>query len=132
MRKGKTLGPDSKAQAAGEFLMGKTKKFTSERLFSILDFIYAIEAENSTCHTNHSRSCDYMACVNSLCEEGLLKRTTMKKGGADGSSMGVTSEDLTSVGYKCNFDRNYIEEVAKKIDFKLDDYLFEKLASKEA
>jgi hypothetical protein len=49
----------------------------------------------------------------------------MKKGGADGSSGAVTTDELTSVGYKCNFDRNFIDEVAKKIDFKLEDYLYQ-------
>ena len=47
VKKQRTLGTDSKSQAQGELLIGKTKKFTSERLLSILDFIFAIEAENS-------------------------------------------------------------------------------------
>jgi len=104
--------------------LGKTKKFSGERFLSILDFLFAIEAENSTCHVNHSRSCDFLACINSLCEEGLIKRTNMKKG-ADGGSGATTSEDLSQVAYKCNFDKNMIEEVAKKIDFRLDEYLFQ-------
>ena len=104
--------------------MGKTRKFNVERYLAILDFIFAIEAENSTCHTNFSRSCDYLACINSLCEEGLLKRTSMKKG-TDGASGSVTSEELTSVGYKCNFDKNFIEEVANKVYFRLEDYLYQ-------
>lgn len=60
-----------------------------------------------------------MAAVNSLAEEGLLRRTASKKG--DG---GAGSEDLTQIFLKCNFDQNFIQEVAQKIDFKIDEYIY--------
>jgi hypothetical protein len=50
-----------------------------------------------------------------LVEEGVLKKYIVKKGEG--------SDDLVNLAYKCNFDSNFIEEVAKKIDFRLNDFL---------
>jgi hypothetical protein len=61
-----------------------------------------------------------------LVEEGLLKRTSMKKG------EGLQSEELVQVCYKCNFDYNFIEDVSEKIDFKLNEYLFNGNEASEA
>jgi hypothetical protein len=54
--------------------------------------------------------------VNSLVDEGVLKKYISKKG--DGT------DELTNISYKCNFDSGYIDEVAKNIDFKLNEYLY--------
>ena len=45
----------------------------------------------------------------------------------DSSATGAAGagEDLTSVSYKCNFDRNFIDDVAKKIGFLIAEYLME-------
>ena len=111
-------------------MMGKTKKFTAERFLAICDFIMSLNADGCREHRNWSRSIDYLACVsyqkylsrvqiNSLVEEGLLKKTTMRKG------EGVQSEELVQTCYKCNFDQNFFEDVAAKIDFKVNEYLFD-------
>ena len=43
----------------------------------------------------------------------------------DSSATGAAGagEDLTSVAYKCNFDQNFVEDVAEKIGFLLKEYL---------
>ncbi len=50
----------------------------------------------------------------------------MKKG------EGLQSEELVQVCYKCNFDYNFIEDVSEKIDFKLNEYLFNGNEASEA
>jgi hypothetical protein len=115
----RTTKADPKSQVAGQNLMGKTKKFPIERFFGIADFLLSILASDSTEQKNISRSLDFQAAVNSLVEEGFLRRTANKK--SDG--VAVSSEDLTQIFLKCNYDRNFIEEVAKKIDFKIEEYL---------
>lgn len=84
-----------------------------------MDFIISLEAEGSTEHRNLSHSIDYLACLNSLVEEGLLKKTSQKK--VDGVA---SSEELVQVCYKCNFDITFVEDVAEKIDFKIHEYLY--------
>jgi len=37
----------------------------------------------------------------------------------------TASDDLVNIGFKCNFDRKFAEEVAKKIDFILEEYLYD-------
>ena len=45
----------------------------------------------------------------------------------DSSSRGAAGagEDLTTVSYKCNYDRNFATEVAHKIGFMLKEYMDE-------
>ena len=62
-------------------------------------------------------SLDLLATVNSLAEEGLLKKSIMKR-------QDSTLDDLTTVSFKCNFDQNFITEVAEKIQFPITDYLW--------
>lgn len=57
-----------------------------------------------------------------MAEEGLLKKSTMKKGAAGGGGDG--GDELVNVGFKCNFDYNFIFEVCDKIDFQLREYLY--------
>lgn len=116
----RAIKTDPKSQTAGQNLMGKTKKFPIERFFGIVDFLLSILASDSTEQKNMSRSLDYMAAVNSLVEEGFLKRTANKK--SDG--VAASSEDLTQIFFKCNYDFNFIQEVSNKIDFKIDEYLY--------
>jgi len=59
---------------------------------------------------------DYLATLNSLAEEGLLKKTIAKKSDS-------TLDDLSAVAFKCNYDQNFIDEVALKVNFPIQDYL---------
>ena len=59
---------------------------------------------------------DYLATINSLAEEGLLKKTIIKKSDS-------TLDDLSSIAFKCNFDQNFISDVAMKVNFPIKDYL---------
>ena len=40
-------------------------------------------------------------------------------------STGTGADELINIGLKCNFDRNFVEELSQKIDFHITDYLFE-------
>ena len=74
-------------------------------------------------------SLDYYTNINSLSSEGLLKKYVVKRVGGDGSSIvggAGAGEDLTCVSYKCTFDYNFAKEVAKKIDFGLNEWLMNK------
>ena len=44
-------------------LLGKTKKFSSERLFAIIDFLISIEADGSFEHKALNKTLDYLSCV---------------------------------------------------------------------
>ena len=48
---------------------------------------------------------DYLATINSLAGEGLLKKSIIKKSDS-------TLDDLSSIAFKCNFDENFITDVA--------------------
>lgn len=100
-------------------LLGKTDKFSADRFLAIVDFLISLEAEGCGEQRNLSHSVDYLACLNSLVEEGLLKKTSQKH-----SESAASSEQLTQVSFKCNYDLTFIEDVAEKIDFKLHEYLY--------
>ena len=107
-------------------MLGKSKRFPIDRLVAILDYFVSIQAE--TCQENMKtqfHSLDYYANINSLANEGLLKKyVTKRSGGGDASTGGGGSgEDLTSVSYKCTYDYNFVKDVADKIEFLLDEYL---------
>lgn len=106
-------------------MLGKSKRFNLQRYFAILDFVLSLYAEN--CHENglHGHSVEFYATINSLTEDGLLKKTFNKNllGQDGGAGQSGASDDLTSVFFKCNFDYNFIQEVAKKVNFILDDFL---------
>ena len=50
-----------------------------------------------------------------------MKRSAFGDASATGAA--GAGEDLTSVSYKCNFDQNFVEDVAKKIGFLIAEYL---------
>ena len=55
--------------------MGKSKRFTLERYSAVLDYLMSVQAEE--CYENKQitgHSLDYYSTLNSLAEEGLLKR----------------------------------------------------------
>lgn len=98
-------------------MLGKSKKFSLERYAAILDFFLSLEApESQECRRVLGHTLDYHSTINSLAEEGLLKRYVTKRAtGGEGSNN--AGEDLNSVSFKCNFDYNFIDEVSRKIDF---------------
>ncbi len=49
----------------------------------------------------------------------MLERKSVSRAEAGQTS----SEVLIDVSYKCNYDLNFVQEVAEKIDFKLNEYL---------
>ena len=109
------------------YLLGKSKRFTLERFTAVLDFLLSLYAEH--CYENklHGHSLEYYAIINSLADEGLLKKSVIKR--ATGPDAGTSNaangagDDLTSVYFKCNFDFNFIQDVAKKISFLLEEFL---------
>lgn len=66
---------------------------------------------------------EYYATINSLSNDGLLKKSFIKRAIGPDAGQGASSEDLTSVFFKCNFDLNFIQEVSKKVGFLLDEFL---------
>ena len=101
-------------------LTGKTKKFGIDRYFAILDFLLSITAMDSYEVKNYGHTLDYLATINSLAEEGLLKKSITKNSDS-------TLDDLCSIAFKCNFDQNFILEVAQKVNFPLTDYLLQEV-----
>ena len=84
------------------------------------------QAEDAQENLIHGHSLEYYATINSLAGEGLLKKYVTKRSGmADSSATGAAGagEDLTSVAYKCNFDQNFVEDVAEKIGFLIKEYI---------
>ena len=93
----------------------------------MLDFLLSLYAEDCNENKNHGHSLEYYSTLNSLAEDGLLKKNVIKRSsGPDAGSTtatGSAEDDLTSVFFKCNFDFNFITDVAKKINFLLDEFL---------
>ena len=90
-------------------MLGKSKRFNLQRFFAILDFILSLYAENCQENALHGHSIEFYATINSLSEDGLLKKTFNKNTLVDGgTSQSGASDDLTSVFFKCNFDYNFI------------------------
>ena len=97
-------------------MLGKSKKFNIDRYFAILDYILWMTASETQEAKSYSHSLDYLATVNSLADEGLLKKSIIKKSDS-------TLDDLSAIAFKCNFDQNFISDVALKINFPLKEYL---------
>lgn len=107
-------------------MVGKSKRFSLERYSAILDYLMSTQAEHCQENIIAGHSLEYFATINSLVGEGLLKKYVMKRSAVqDSSATGAAGagEDLTCVAYKCNFDRNFVDEVANKIGFLLNEYL---------
>lgn len=51
-----------------------------------------------------------------MVDESLLKKSLIKKSDSN-------LDDLSSIAFKCNFDLSFIEEVANKISFPIQEYL---------
>jgi hypothetical protein len=104
-------------------LVGKTKRFVIDRLIAIVDYFTSLEIEGAQecqklCHTS-----EFYSCINSLVKEDLLKKAVMRTSGSTAATS-AGGDDLVHIGFKCNFDQNFVEEVADKISFHIKDYLF--------
>lgn len=66
-----------------------------------MDFLIIITANETNEAKNFGHSLDYLATINSLADEGLLKKSITKKSDS-------TLDDLSAVAFKCNFDQNFI------------------------
>ena len=107
----------------GQYLLGKTKRFSFDRLLAITQHLASIEIEGATECKLIKHSLDFYACVNTLVNEDMLTKQVMRTGGLT-AEISSGADNLTSVGLKCNFDHNFIQEVAEKINFQLHEYLF--------
>lgn len=56
-----------------------------------------------------------------MASEDLLKKSTFKSVGAQTSG---NSDELINISFKCNFDKAFVQDVADKINFQLNEYLF--------
>jgi hypothetical protein len=102
-------------------MVGKTKRFTFDRLCAIVDYFISLEVNGCSESQKVSHTVEFYACINMLVKEELLKKVIMRI-----AVVGLTeSEDLLRVGYKCNFDKGFVERVAESIKFHLSEYLFE-------
>jgi hypothetical protein len=86
-------------------MVGKSKKFNVDRYLAILDFFVMLTAEETDEAKYTGHSLDYLATLNSLAEEGLLKKSITKKSDSN-------LDDLSAVAFKCNFDQNFISDVS--------------------
>ena len=80
MRNMKTRGAVEKRGAITMNMSGKTKKFGMERLCAIIDYLLNLYAQGCQENLDLNRSIDYCACINQMVDEGLLKKSTTKKG----------------------------------------------------
>lgn len=95
-------------------LVGKTRRFTIDRLVAIAQFLCHLEIENSLECQNVNQSFDFYSCINTLASEDLLKKSTFKSVGAQTSG---NSDELVNISFKCNFDNAFVQDIADKINF---------------
>jgi hypothetical protein len=62
-----------------------------------MDYLVLIAAGETHESNNYGHSLDYLATINSLAEEGLLKKSITKRSDS-------TLDDLSAIAFKCNFD----------------------------
>lgn len=62
-----------------------------------MDYLVLIAAGETNESKNYGHSLDYLATINSLAEEGLLKKSITKRSDS-------TLDDLSAIAFKCNFD----------------------------
>jgi len=105
-------------------MLVKTRRFSMDILSAILDYLTSLEIEGAAECQKVSHTADFYACVNSLVVEELLRRQVMRTAGSSVAT-NTGGDELINIGFKCNFDRNFVEELAQKIDFHISDYLFE-------
>jgi len=103
-------------------LLGKTKRFGIDRLAAIVDYLTSLEIEGANECRKLNHTAEFYACINTLVDEDLLIRHSLRTAGGSG---GAGGDELVSMGFKCNFDHNFVLEIADKINFQLREYLFE-------
>lgn len=101
--------------------MGKTKRFGIDRLAAIVDYLTSLEIGEANECKKLNHSAEFYACINTLVDEDLLKKQAFRTAGGSG---GAGGDELVSIGFKCNFDHNFVLEIADKINFQLKEYLF--------
>ena len=101
-------------------MIGKTRRFTVDRLSAIVDYLTSLEIEG--CHENDriNHTCEFYSCINSLVDEGLLRKQILRTAGQAANC----GDDLINISYKCNFDINFVQEISNKINFHLKEYIF--------
>ena len=97
-------------------MVGRSKRFSTDRFLAILHYFLLLTAEETKETKLVGHSLDTLATLNSLAEEGLLKKSVAKKSDSN-------LDDLCAVAFKCNFDENFVKDVAKKVNFNVDEYL---------
>lgn len=110
-------------QKAQQYMMGKTRRFSLDRVSAILDYLTSLEIEGCEEVNKINHTAEFYSCINSLVGEGLLKKQVARSAG----SGNIGSDDLINIGFKCNFDINFVQEISTKINFHLKEYMFNDL-----
>ena len=66
----------------GTNLVGKTKRFSIDRLIAIVDYLSSLEIEGASECQSINHSSEFYSCINTLVKEDLLKKQAMRTGGA--------------------------------------------------
>lgn len=109
-------------EKTGTHLVGKTKRFVVDRLNAIVDYFISLEIEGADECQRLNHTAEFHACINSLVKEDLFQKLTMRTAGST-IATSTGGDDLVHIGYKCNFDQNFVYEVAEKINFPINEYL---------
>ena len=109
-------------EKTGTHLVGKTKRFVIDRLAAIVDYLISLEIEGADECQRLNHTAEFHACINSLVKEDFLKKLTMRTAGSTSATC-TGGDDLIHIGYKCNFDQNFVFEIAEKINFPINEYL---------
>ena len=112
------MGNANKAldEKKGQHMVGKTKRFVIDRLAGIVDYLTSLEIEGAGECRKLNHTAEFHACINSLVKEDLLKKSILRTGGSSIATQ-TSGDDMIHIGYKCNFDQNFVFEIAEKINF---------------
>lgn len=73
-RRGGNQNNTNATKDGGQFLLGKTKRFSLDRLLAIAQHLASLEIEGATECQMINHSLDFYACINTLVHEDLLKK----------------------------------------------------------
>lgn len=99
-----------------QLMVGRSKRFSTDRYLAIIDYLMPLVAPEVSENKLIGHSLDLLATLNSLCDDNLLKKSIAKKSDSN-------LDDLSQIAFKCNFDEVFVRDVAKKINFEIDEYL---------
>lgn len=105
-------------------MAGKTRRFSIDRLSAILDYITSLEIEGAQENGKINHSIEFYTCINSLVREELLKKQVMRTNGMTSAGGVCGGDELIAIGFKCNFDINFVQTIATKINFHIKEYMF--------